>query len=533
MPGSSTEFILNTLKGKIWLAVSAMAILNCVFGLLAYLATSVLSTDPSITIFAAFFLSAVTTGTFGWWLSIEILRPVEKVALLAQTLERSPAASLPKTTGSSETDDILRTLHRNSQQLHNLINLMDDVAAGKTDTAVAPLQHSDRLSASFQKLVSKVTDSIDAKKDLISLQTAVTRLTSDVIPVKGGNLDVEIGDGFPETREISEVVKYLIGRLNELARQVHANTSSAKSAAIEVQRGFRVSVANDESKRSKLAKAAAALSDMPVRMQKISEEIADAVASAAKYASGVESGTRSVLECIDFLDSLRKQVNDAVRRIQKLQDKSLAIAPIAKAAEDLARRSNLLALNTSLGKNGSAGNPTSTTTLSEEISSLSARAEIITKEITSVNESIVREIGDVEGSLQSIAAEIPNITRNAAASGEVIGALEKCLGQLAELPAKLELLAGEQAGGRENSIRLLQAADPYGGSLELKLADAEQHISHLLRVIDALQESIVDFRLPPIEVYGSTKPALSLTNDFGELSESTLNTEHPALHGKN
>lgn len=533
MPGSSTEFILNTLKGKIWLAVSAMAILNCVFGLLAYLATSVLSADPSVTIFAAFFLSAATTGTFGWWLSNEILRPVEKVALLAQTLERSPAASLPKTTGSSETDDILRTLHRNSQQLHNLINLMDDVAAGKTDTAVTPLQHSDRLSASFQKLVSKVTDSIDAKKDLISLQTAVTRLTIDVGPVKGGNLDVVVNEDFPETREISEAFKYLIGRLNELARQVHANTSDAKSAAIEVQRGFRVSIANDESKRSKLAKAAAALNDVPIKMQKISEEISEAVASASKHASGVESGTRTVLECIEFVDSLRKQVNDAVRRIQKLRDKSLTIAPIAKAAEDLARRSNLLALNSSLQKNDGAGNPIGLSTLSDEISSLSGRAEIINKELSSINESILREIGEVDGALQSIAGEIPNITRNAAASGEVMEALDHCLGQLAELPAKLAMLTGELEGGRENSLKLLQAADPYGGSLELKLNDAEQHISHLLRVIDALQESIVDFRLPPIEVYGSTKPAHALTNDFSELSESNLNTEHTALRGKN
>jgi pyridoxine 5'-phosphate synthase PdxJ len=51
-----------------------------------------------------------------------------------------PATSLPKTTGATETDELLATLHRNSRQLHNLIGLMDDVAAGKTPVgASAPV----------------------------------------------------------------------------------------------------------------------------------------------------------------------------------------------------------------------------------------------------------------------------------------------------------------------------------------------------------------------------------------------------------
>ncbi|HLA95721.1 MAG TPA: hypothetical protein VK612_08370, partial [Pyrinomonadaceae bacterium] len=192
MARQSTDSILNSLKGRIWLAVSALAILNCVCGLGAYLAVSFLVTDPFLTIFITFFVLAFTTMVFGWWLSNEVTRPIEAVTLLAKSLERSPSATLPRTTGSTETDELLKTLHRNSQQLQNLISLMDDVAAGKTDVATTPLENADRLSSAFQKLVSRVTDSITAKQELDELRTAVERISTDVAGVRNGNLEITI-----------------------------------------------------------------------------------------------------------------------------------------------------------------------------------------------------------------------------------------------------------------------------------------------------------------------------------------------------
>src|SRR5690606_12761281 len=152
MATQSTDFLLNSVKGKIWLAVSGLAVLNCIVGVGVYFVASYYLTDSFLTVLLPFMFVAFIMMVFGWWLSNEVLRPIEKLSLLAKSLERSPLASMPKTTGSNETDELLGTLHRNSNQLKNLINMMDSVASGKTDIALTPLQNSDRLSVSFQKL---------------------------------------------------------------------------------------------------------------------------------------------------------------------------------------------------------------------------------------------------------------------------------------------------------------------------------------------------------------------------------------------
>src|SRR5687768_10021812 len=217
----TSHSITNSLKGRIWIAAVGLAAVNAVFGLGAYLAVSFLGASPAISIFITVSLLAFVTIVFGWWLSNDIARPIETVTLIARSLERSPSATLPRTTGSIETDEILVTLHRSGKQLQNLISIMDDVASGKTEATSMPLETSDKLSASFQRLVSKVTDSISAKKDLDQLQSAVTAISSEISGVRNGRLDLNIRSEQPRTKEIANALRYLTNRLATLTRQVH------------------------------------------------------------------------------------------------------------------------------------------------------------------------------------------------------------------------------------------------------------------------------------------------------------------------
>jgi hypothetical protein len=245
MQRSRSTSLLDSLKGRIWLAVSGLAVLNCLVGLGAYLLVSFLVADSAATIFVTFFVLAFTTMVFGWWLSNEVMRPIDALTLLAKSLERSPSASLPRTTGASETDELLQSLHRNGQQLQNLTSLMNDAAAGRIDVSKISLESSDKLSAAFQRLASKITDSITAKQDLDMLREAISSLSNDIEGVRNGRLDVTIRTDQPVVKAIADALKYLTSRLATLTSQVQitsmefertaADARSALSAAIEAR----------------------------------------------------------------------------------------------------------------------------------------------------------------------------------------------------------------------------------------------------------------------------------------------------------
>ena len=83
---------------------------------------------------------------------------------------------------------------------------------------------------------------------------------------------------------------------------------------------------------------------------------------------------------------------------------------IAKTAEDLSRRSNLIALNTSLKGAASPANSAGIALLTEEMSSLSVRAESVNKELSAVNESLLRHISEMETALETLSAEIAGVS---------------------------------------------------------------------------------------------------------------------------
>ena len=80
----------------------AVAFFVCTFGLISYLVVDVVVNDVfyGMITFPFLFL-AFTVVVFGWWLSNEIVGPIEKVTLLSKSLERTASTTIPKSFGAS------------------------------------------------------------------------------------------------------------------------------------------------------------------------------------------------------------------------------------------------------------------------------------------------------------------------------------------------------------------------------------------------------------------------------------------------
>lgn len=509
MSRQPSDSLLNSLKGKIWLAAGALAVVNCICGLGAYLAGSFLELDSSVTIFIAFFFSVTATVAIGWWLANEVIAPIEAVSLLAKSLERSPSASLPKTTGSCETDELLRSLHRTSQQLQNLIGLMDDVASGKTDAAITPLENSDRLSASFQKLVSKVTDSIHAKQQLDELQQSVTRISSDLAGLKSGKLDIEIRGETAQTKVICDGLRHLVSSLNNLVRQVHANSAEAKNAADEARNTLRIAIEEELSRTARTDRAVGSVRETPSRIYKMAGELNAVVATASRSFEQMDYGSETAARTAESMNGLRRNVAESAKRLSKIRERSQVIPQVGRSAEELARRSNLIALNTSIHENASSNGSRSTALLAEEIAFLSERSEQLSKEILAINDSFAAELGPLETLIAGINTELSELSKNALKGADYISEFEKHLTQMTAVQAKVTAFSNEQAAESEKMLAALAGS----ANSESKMNESEQNILKVSRLIETLRESISQYQLSHSPRSASIEPGVTAESE--------------------
>jgi len=512
MARQSANSLLNSLKGKIWLATSALAFFICTFGLLSYLIVSFLVADTFVAVFIPFLFLGFTVMVFGWWLSNEVVSPIEKVSLLAKSLERGVSTTLPRTSGSTETDELLQTLFRNSQQLQNLIGLMDKVTSGDLDVALSPLQSSDRLTGAFQKLLAKVTESINAKQDLEKLQTAVANIKEEISDVRSGNLDALIESNFSGTKEISDCFRYLIERQRELVAQVRTDSNLANSSATETRKLIQAIIQSDETKIQEMNQAKLALRHIPNNVQKISEELLGATASANLSIEKARTGSHAAQENLTAVSQLRKQIQESVHRIGRLKERSADIGKVAKTVEDLARRTNMIALNASIQAAELGAEGRGFIIIAEEVERLASRAENTNKLISSLSKTISAEINEVENSLQTTVGEAANLSKFAIETGNSLSELERYVGQFLNLQTKLVSYSSEHSDETEKAFQIFVESIGETEETVKNLKESETNIAQLTTSMENLQLLTADFKLP------QTSPEnTSVANNNGEL----------------
>jgi methyl-accepting chemotaxis protein len=489
--------LLNSLKGKIWLATSALAFFICTFGLISYLIVSFVVNDTFYAVFVPFLFLAFTVMVFGWWLSNEVVSPIEKVSLLAKSLERSASTSLPKTSGSVETDELLETLHRNSQQMQKLINLMDEVAAGNTDIALSPLQNSDRLLASFQKLLAKVSDSIDARANLETFQKSVAQISDEIGRVRKYNLDAEIKTDFKETKEISETLKFLVNHLSGLVAQVRDDSANTQTSASDVRRTLQTVIQQSEAKIQEMNQAAFMLREIPNSVQKISENFSGAVQSANQSIEKARKGTETAQENIQSAAQLRKQLQEAVSRLGRLNEHAQEIGKIARTVGDLAHRTSTVALNASIqaGDFGESGRGFSI--VADEIKRIAARAENTNKQIATLNKAMTSDIGEVERSLKSTVQEAANLSKFAVETGNSLSELEKHITQILNLQDQLTADSSEQSAETEKAFQVFIGSIAETEMSVESLKQSEKSVAALVSTLANLLLAVDDYKLPP------------------------------------
>ncbi len=520
----SSNSWLNSLKGKIWLATSALALFICVFGLISYTVVSLLTDDPFYAVFIPFLFLAFAVMVFGWWLANEVVYPIEKITLLAKSLERGTNVSLPKTLGSSEADELLQTLHRNDRQIRVIVNLMNEVAAGNLNVALAPLENSDRLTNSFQQLLAKVSESIHAKQDLEKLQTAVSRLTAEISSIENGNLYAEISSDSASTRKLAETFKYLLYNFSEIIAQVQADSKLTYNAANEIQRSVSTIVQHDEIRIQELNQAALTLKRTPTGIQKIAEDLAVSSASAAQSIEKARSGAHSAEANLSAVNRLRKQIREAIKQILKLQKSSQEIGKIGKAIGDLAHRTNMIALNAQI-QAGDGGSERGMRVIVEEIERLAARADGLNKQISALEKTISSDINQTENNLQTTFGEAANLSKFAIETSNSLSELEKNTATFLRLQNKQVASVQEQSAEAERAfvIFLESIGETENTIAKLKISGA--NVTEISKTMENLQFAVADFETVSADETVETSPQISQEYSAEEQIGENLNAK--------
>lgn len=185
------------------------------------------------------------------------------------------------------------------------------------------------------------------------------------------------------------------------------------------------------------------------------------------------------------------------------------VSQAARLAQELAKRSNLIALNATIASNGL----TTTELLASEIEALSKRSDELQKQIVTAGESLNSEIAGIEKELASISDLAPDLAKALNAGFQVNHSLCEQIVKIGELEERIRLVSDESRLENDRLNGILEKISDVSLAAAM-VRETETSVQRFSGLLDGLRDSVADLKLTssaPIRPAGFTvEPAVEV-----------------------
>lgn len=222
--------------------------------------------------------------------------------------------------------------------------------------------------------------------------------------------------------------------------------------------------------------------------------VRDADSAIAAVQSAIDStGAGGAANGVSKASELNSRIGETARKVHKLRTRIAELPQIGRTANEIARKSNLIALNTSIQSDEGAASTASISLLLSEVGSLSQRAEALNKDIGTLTESLANEVGDLSSALADISTDSRETSHAFEKAARSIGDFRNLLSELAAVRARLSEFNSEQAAESEKIAEMVSAVS-NDRSDEKQIRDAELQLQKLITLVENLKDSVSDVR---------------------------------------
>jgi methyl-accepting chemotaxis protein len=489
-----TFSIFDSIRGKIWIATTALAFFVCIFGFVSYLLASFIVNDSLYAVLIPFVLVAVCVVIFGWWLSGEVIAPIEKLSLMAKSLERGVTSSFPNTSGSAETDEVLESLRRIGLQMQKFMRSMEEVSNGNTEGA--QIVATDRLSQTFQKLLSRVADSIQAKEQLNKLNEELEKLASQISSAEFSYEPFEIDFDSKRIREIAASFAVTIDEFRHFLEQAKETSMTGYKITAEIRNSLQSLVEESDGQARELIRASKELKKLPEIVQRVSTELSQAMDWVKFSVEQINKRNHTIVESSNVLSLVGKRIRDVFIHVEQMNQQFRQIDKFAKALQDMAHRIDMILLNFSVNEDQTFNEVQSenTSLISEEFHRLARRLEDLSHQVYVLRRALQRELNGMMGLLDSSVQQVTNLTGSIVELRDSIEDLERYATKFLGLQEKTVSYSREQSQKMEGSFQALVKSTIEAEDFTERLRALLLKLSDTFESMRKLQDTVSKFK---------------------------------------
>ncbi len=408
---------------------------------------------------------------------------------------------------SGELFDSLKDI---SDYLREKARIADRISSGSLSADVALCSDSDNFGRSFQNMIERLRLFVQTQETRDALQKSILKLSDEVAEVAAGDLTVQAEVTTEITGAIAEAFNSMTRELRSLIKQVKDVTFQVGASANAINDTTDQLARGSEAQASQITRTTAAISNMALQIQEVSENALISAQVAADSLNNSRYGSKAVQDNINAMNSIRKQVQETAKRIKKLGERSQEISQIVQLIDDLSDRTSLLALNASLQASAAGEAGRGFAVVAEEVERLADRSTRLTRQIAALTQTMLTETKDVVASMEETIHEVVVGSTLADKAGQALVEIEQVSTRLAELIKSISESAKHQAVSAEDISTAMTNISKVTELVQTGAKRAADSVKMLVELSDELRGSVAPFKLP--EDRNARRKAIGETN---------------------
>ncbi|MBW4693220.1 MAG: GAF domain-containing protein [Lyngbya sp. HA4199-MV5] len=313
-----------------------------------------------------------------------------------------------------------------------------------------------------------------------ALQSQLVSLLDQVEGVASGNLTVraEVTDG--ELGTVADFFNALVESLRQIVLQVKRSTTQVNTALGESELTIQQLVAEALQQSEDITQTLSSVDQMTTSIQAVAESSRQAAAVTHTASSTAEASQVAIDFTVHSMFELRETMSETAQKMKRLGESSQAISKVISLINQIALKTNMLALNAGIEAARTGENGAGFAVVAEEVGELAIQSASATKEIEQLVEDIQRGTRQVLEVMEKGTTQMVKGTRLVEDAKQNLGQLRQLSQQTDQLVQSISEATIAQTQISQTVVQLMQ-----------KLAHRSQQTASISQhVTESLQDTV-------------------------------------------
>ncbi|MDJ0633891.1 MAG: methyl-accepting chemotaxis protein [Xenococcaceae cyanobacterium MO_188.B29] len=392
-----------------------------------------------------------------------------------------------------------------SRPLTELSEKTQQVASGNLDVT-ASLEgtlETRTLANNLNKLVDRVKELLQQQKAVADeqrqekeeLEAAIYTLIDEVSDATDGDLTVRANLKSLELSTVADLFNAIIDNLQEIAVEAKQSTSQVGSSLKQNEEAILLLAEQAITEAQETRDTLMSVEQMSRSIQTVAENANQAEKIADDTYNTVLNSTSDMNLTVDSILELRTTVGETAKKMKRLGESSQKISQAVSFIEEIALKTNILAINASVeaGRAGEYGQ--GFTIVAEQVGALAEQSAAATKEIANIVAVIQAETQEVNQAMESGTSQVVETTRLVESTKQSLGQVLEKSQEINQLMGSISQTTVSQANTSQNVTNLMQKIANLSETTSKSSKEVAQSIVETAQVAAKLESTVAQFKV--------------------------------------